>query len=70
MAKEPPAKKLHPEKKPSRVRISRDKVVFSLSEDDVAKMARCLERGEIQLTFKEVRTSRLPQTLDDGVKID
>jgi hypothetical protein len=71
MANQPPSKgQNYEKKKPSRVRVSSDKVVFSLSPDDMEKMGRCLEKGEIRLTFKEVRATRLPHILDDGVIID
>jgi len=69
MAKQPPAKD-YGKNKPTRVRVSRDKVVFSLSPDDMTKMVRCLEKGEIRLSFKEVRATKLPHALDDGVIID
>jgi len=75
MAPKTPAKKAGgykgaDDKQRSKVRVAKDKVVFSLSPADARKMAQCLEKGEIKLKFKEVRATRLPHTLDDGVLID
>ena len=57
-------------KKGTTVQVSREKVVFSLSPEDRRKLEGCLAKGEIRLTFKEVRATKLPHTLEDGVIID
>jgi hypothetical protein len=57
--------------KRSRVKVSRNKIVFGLSAADAAKAKKCLQdSGAIKFTFKEVKVTRLPDTKDDGVLID
>jgi len=67
MAKESSGKA---ERKHSRVEVTHEKVVFSLSPENKEALQKCMTKGDVKITFKEIRVTKLPQTLDDGVKID
>ncbi len=58
-------------KRTGRIKVTRNRVIFTLGPREIAKAKRCLEEsGEIRIAFKELRVTKLPAVLDDGKLID
>lgn len=70
-ARKSKARRRSTRQKPGTVKISRSRITFALTPDEIARARRCLDRsGTIRIGFKELRVTKLPTVLDDGKLID
>ncbi len=51
--------------------ITPSSIVMSLNPEEQAQLEQCLANsGEVKITFREIRVTQLPKTLDNGRQID